>query len=275
MSNKTISLPEAVPKMKKTGDAAKSTKKTAKAKSTVKAKNTVKAKKTVEAKKTVKTKTVKAKKAVKAKATKAKTVKAAKVVKTKNITRIPIKIVDLNIASHKGLFDEGCYGSQCQDECCGWGCDIDFATIKLITKHRDKVEALTGAKVEDCFKTPLKQDEDYIGGAYRETAVRKSDKLCCFHLKGSKGCSLFYLWIKEQLPKKIVPTICRTYPVTWHRGKLFADLPLKKNCKAKEKTPKGVKVASLFETQKKELKALFDIPKKEWKKLEDAVKTGK
>ncbi|MBI2400307.1 MAG: hypothetical protein HYV23_04510, partial [Deltaproteobacteria bacterium] len=196
--------------MKKTGDAAKS-KKTAKAKSAVKAKSTVKAKKTVEAKKAVKTKTVKAKKAVKT--VKAKAVKAAKVVKTKNITRIPIKTVDLNIASHKGLFDEGCYGSQCQDECCGWGCDIDFATIKLIMKHRDKVEALTGAKVEDCFKTPLKVDDDYIGGAYRETAVRKSDKLCCFHLKGSKGCSLFSLWIKEKLPKRIVPTICRTYPV--------------------------------------------------------------
>lgn len=263
MSDKNNTLPEAVPKMKKTGDAAKSTKKTAKAKSAVKAKNTVKAKKTVKAK-TVKAKTVKAK-----------TVKTEKAVKMKNITRIPIKTVDLKIASHKGLFDEGCYGSQCQDECCGWGCDIDFATIKLIMKHRDKVEALTGAKVEDCFKTPLKVDDDYVGGAYRETAVRKSDKLCCFHLKGSKGCSLFYLWIKEKLPKRIVPTICRTYPVTWHRGKLFADLPLKKNCKAKEKTPKGVKVASLFETQKKELKALFDIPKKEWKKLEDAIKAGK
>ncbi|CAG0971013.1 hypothetical protein MTYP_01233 [Methylophilaceae bacterium] len=244
--------------MKKTGKPAKSTKKTV-------------------AKKAVKKKTVVAKKAAPAK--KALTVKkAAPAIKTakamKNVTRIPIKTVDLKIASHKGLFDEGCYGSQCQDECCGWGCDIDYATIKLILKNRDKVEALTGAKVEDCFKTPLKVDDDYVGGAYRETAVRKSDKLCCFHLKGSKGCSLFYLWIKEKLPKRIVPTICRTYPVTWHRGKLFADLPLKKNCKAKEKTPKGVKVASLFETQKKELKALFDIPKKEWKKLEDAVKAN-
>jgi len=255
--------------MKKTGDAAKSTMKTVKAKETVKTKKTAAAKKTVKAKKTVAKKTVAAKKTAPAK----KTVAVKKTVKAKkNITRIPIKTVDLKIASHKGLFDEGCYGSQCQDECCGWGCDIDYATIKLIMKHRDKVEALTGAKVEECFKTPLKQDNDYIGGAYRETAVRKSDKLCCFHLKGSKGCSLFHLWITEKLPKKIVPTICRTYPVTWHRGKLFADLPLKKNCKAKEKTPKGVKVASLFETQKKELKALFDIPKKEWKKLEDACK---
>lgn len=190
--------------------------------------------------------------------------------KKKSITKIPIKVVDPKIATHKGLFDEGCYGSQCQDECCGWGCDVDYGTIKLILKYRDKVEALTGAKVEECFKTPLKKDNDYVGGAYRETAVRKEDKLCAFHLKGSKGCSLFYLWVKEKLPKRIVPTICRTYPVTWHRGKLFVDLPLKKNCKAKEKTPKGLKIPSLFETQKKELKALFDIPKKEWKKLEDA-----
>lgn len=256
MTDKNNTTPEAVPEMKKAGDAAKKTKKPVKAKKVVKAK-------------TVKAKTVTTKKAVAAK----KTTSAKKTVKAKKtVNRIPIKTVDLKIASHKGLFDEGCYGSQCQDECCGWGCDIDYATIKLITRHRDKVEALTGAKIEDCFKTPLKQDNDYIGGAYRETAVRKSDKLCCFHLKGSKGCSLFYLWIKEKLPKRIVPTICRTYPVTWHRGKLFADLPLKKNCKAKEKTPKGVKVASLFETQKKELKALFDIPKKEWKKLEDANK---
>lgn len=237
--------------MKKTGKPAKSTKKSASAKKTVKAK------------------------AVKAKAAPKKTAATKKkAAAPKNVTRIPIRTVDLKIASHKGLFDEGCYGSQCQDECCGWGCDIDYATIKLIEKHRDKVEALIGAKVEDCFKTPLKVDDDYVGGAYRETAVRKSDKLCAFHLKGSKGCSLFYLWVKEKLPKRIVPTICRTYPVTWHRGKLFADLPLKKNCKAKEKTPKGVRIPSLFETQKKELKALFDIPKKEWKKLEEAVKAS-
>ena len=187
--------------------------------------------------------------------------------KKKTPTKITITRVDAEIAAHNGLFDEGCYGSSCKDECCCWGCDMDLATIKLVQKHRALVEPLIGAKIEECFATPLKIDADYIGGAYRETAVRKKDSLCAFHLRGQKGCSLFYLWITEKLPKKIVPTICRTYPITWHRGRLFIDKPLKKNCKAKEKTPKGVKVPSLFETQKKEVRALFDIPAKELKKL--------
>ena len=187
--------------------------------------------------------------------------------KKKTPTKITITRVDADIATHNGLFDEGCYGSSCKDECCGWGCDMDLTTLKLVQKHRKLVEPLIGAKIEECFSTPLKIDDDYIGGAYRETAVRKKDGLCAFHLKGQKGCSLFYIWITEKLPKKIVPTICRTYPITWHRGRLFIDKPLKKNCKAKEKTPKGTKVPSLFETQKKEVRALFDIPAKELKKL--------
>src|SRR3990172_1859217 len=227
--------------------------------------------------------------------------------KKKTPTKITITRVDADIATQNGFFDEGCYGSSCKDECCGWGCDMDLTTLKLVQKHRKLVEPLIGAKIEEgfssplkidddyiggadreaaggkkkrkvveplmgakieeCFSTPLKIDDDYIGGAYRETAVRKKDGLCAFHLKGQKGCSLFYLWITEKLPKKIVPTICRTYPITWHRGRLFIDKPLKKNCKAKEKTPKGTKVPSLFETQKKEVRALFDIPAKELKKL--------
>ncbi|HBG45457.1 MAG TPA: hypothetical protein DDW94_00545 [Deltaproteobacteria bacterium] len=185
----------------------------------------------------------------------------------KSTTKIRITEIDPRITSHTGLFGEGCYGSSCKDECCGWGCDVDFASYKMILKHRDLVEPLIGAKIEGCFSTVLKKDDDYVGGAYRETAVRKKDKLCAFHLRGSKGCSLFYLWISEKLPKRIVPTICRTYPITWHRGRLFVDTPLKKNCKAKEKVQKGVKVPSLYETQRKEVHALFDIAKKEMKKL--------
>lgn len=180
----------------------------------------------------------------------------------KNIKKIKITSIDQKLYTQKGLFGEGCYGSDCQDECCEYGCDIDYATIKLIMKHRRAIERLVKAKIEDCFSTELKIDDDYIGGAYRETAVRKSDKTCAFHLVGKRGCSLFYMWMKKGLPKRIVPTICRTYPVTWHRGRLFLDTPLRKACKCKEATPRGVKVPSIFETQKKEIKAVFDIQEK-------------
>lgn len=173
--------------------------------------------------------------------------------------KIRLDYVDPRTKTRKGLFGEGCYSSSCSDECCEWGCDVDLATLKLIMKHQDLIEPLIGAKIEDCFSTELKKDDDYIGGAYRETAVRKSDKRCAFHLTGGKrGCSLFYLWSKG-LPKKIVPTICRIYPLTWHRGKLFVDSPIRELCKCREKTPKDMKVPSLFETQKKEIRALFDM----------------
>jgi hypothetical protein len=177
--------------------------------------------------------------------------------------KIRITCVDPKTKTQKGLFGDGCYGAvDCKDECCEYGCDVDLATLKLIDKHRKLIEPLIGAKIEDCFSTGLKKDDDYIGGAYRETAVRKSDKRCAFHLIGKRGCSLFYLWSTKGLPKRIVPTICRVFPLTWHRGDLFIDTPIRKSCKCKEKTPRGEKVPSLFDTQKKELRALFDIKEK-------------
>jgi hypothetical protein len=177
----------------------------------------------------------------------------------KDIKKIKIGHVDPDIKTQKGLFGDGCMDANCYDICCEYGCDVDLASLRLIYKYRHMIEPLIRAKVEDCFATELKVDEDYIGGSYRESAVRESDERCAFHLVGRKGCALFYLWGKEGLPKRIVPTICRTYPITWHRGRLFVDRPLRKACKCLEKTPNGMKVPSLYETQKREISALFDI----------------
>ncbi len=179
--------------------------------------------------------------------------------------KIRITEIDPKVMTQIGLYDEGCYGSSCADECCQYGCDVDLATLKLINRHKDLIEPLIGAKVEDCFKTELKEDDDYIGGAYRETAVRKKDKTCAFRLVGKRGCSLFYLWATKKAPKRIIPTICRVFPITWHRGRLFIDTPLRKSCKCKEKPAKGRKVPSLFETQKKEIRAVFEIVEKKGK----------
>jgi len=174
--------------------------------------------------------------------------------------KIRIKSVDPEVFTHKGLFDEGSYGSKCNDDCCVYGCDVDYASYKLILKYRKMIEPLIKARVEDCFATRLKKDDDYIGGAFRETEVRESDDLCAFHLRGRKGCSLFYLWAKKGLPKRLVPTICRVYPITWHRGRLFVDRPLKRACKCREARPAGVeRVPSVFDTQRRDVMALFDF----------------
>lgn len=176
--------------------------------------------------------------------------------------KIRITSVDPRTKTKQGLFGDGCYGSDCYSECCEFGCDVDLATLKVIERYKEEVESLVGAKLEDCFSTKLKEDDDYIGGAYRETAVRKKDKTCALRLKDQKGCSLFYLWAVKKAPKRIVPTICRVYPITWHRGKLFIDSPIRQGCVCKVKIPKGLKAPSLFETQWKEIKALFDIQEK-------------
>lgn len=175
--------------------------------------------------------------------------------------KIPITTIDKACTTQTGLHGEGCYGCSCDDDCCQWGCDVDLATLKLIFKNRKLIEPLIKAKLEDCFKTELKVDDDYAGGSYRETGVRAKDTRCFFHLHEPRGCSLFYLWAKKGLPKRIVPTICRVYPLTWHRGRLFVDTPIRQLCKANEKTAKGVKAPSLLDTQMKELKLLFNIKK--------------
>lgn len=192
--------------------------------------------------------------------------------KIKDVKKIKIRRVDPEITEQKGLFDEGCYGSACDDVCCEYGCDVDLASLKLIKKYKHMIEPLIKAKVEDCFSTELKADDDYIGGAFRETAVRENDDRCAFHLREKKGCSLFYLHHKKGLPRKLVPTICKTYPVTWHRGNLFVDRPLRRACKCMEKAPGGNRVPSLYETQKKDIKAVFDISEKQLKKLDKMVK---
>jgi len=95
--------------------------------------------------------------------------------------KIRIRNVDPEVFTHKGLFDEGCYGSECEDDCCVYGCDVDYESLKLIYKHRDLIEPLIKTRIEECFLTELTRDNDYVGGAYRETATRDSDGLCKLH----------------------------------------------------------------------------------------------
>jgi len=179
--------------------------------------------------------------------------------------KIPISTINPAAEKTNGLFDEGCYGCNCDDECCELGCDVDLATLELIIRHKDLIEPLIKGgiapftDIEGCFSTGIVEDDDFIGGGYRSTAVRDSDSRCAFHLHEKRGCALFNVWANHKLPKKIIPTICRIYPLTWHRGTLFVDSPIRKLCKIREKPPEGTRVPSLLETQGKEISELFQI----------------
>ena len=193
-----------------------------------------------------------------------------KPLKFPKVKKIKITHIDPAIHVQNGLFDEGCYGSDCDDICCQYGCDVDYQSYKLILKHSKKIERLTKAKIEDCFSTPLKPDDDYIDGGWRETAVNPKIERCMFHFPDKKGCTLFYLWKIKGLPKELVPTICKTYPITWNRGDLFVDRPLRSECKCLDATG-GREVPSLYETQKIEVARVFDINPS---LLKDSIKKG-
>ncbi len=173
--------------------------------------------------------------------------------------KIPISTIHPAAIKTNGLYDEGCWGCNCDDECCELGCDVDLATLKLIMLYRDIIEPLIKTDIEKCFSTGVVEDDDFIGGGYRSTAVRDSDNRCAFHLREKRGCALFNVRANHKLPKGIIPTICRIYPLTWHRGLLYVDSPIRKLCKIREKPPKGTRVPSLLETQGKEVSALFQI----------------
>lgn len=196
--------------------------------------------------------------------------KKEKPLKFPKVNRIKVTSIAPDIHVQNGLFDEGCYEKDCEDICCQYGCDVDRSSLKLIEKYKKRIEPLVKAKIEDCFSTPLKADDDYIDGGWRETAVRPSIDRCMFHFPDKKGCTLYYLHKIKGLPKKLVPTICKTYPITWNRGELFIDRPLRSECKCLDATG-GREVPSIFDTQKHELGAVFDIKPGV---LEDSIKKG-
>lgn len=173
--------------------------------------------------------------------------------------KIKITDVDYEIFLHKGLFGDGCYGAECDDECCQWGCVVDLESYNLIVKHRDLIEPLIEDTIEECFDTEMRRDRDYLGGSVIESKSRERDGRCAFHLSEGKGCSLYYLWRTKGISKRIIPTICKIWPVSWYRGYLILTTPIRRACKCNEKAPEGLEVPNLYETQRMEIHSLFDI----------------
>jgi hypothetical protein len=67
---------------------------------------------------------------------------------------------------------------------------------------------------------------------------------------------LYKLVNEKGLPRRLIPTICRLYPLTWGNQELFIaeDLYSKCNC-----THKNCSSKNILETQKEEVEDIFDI----------------
>ena len=86
-----------------------------------------------------------------------------------------------------------------------------------------------------------------------------------FHLPKGKGCALYKLVHERQLPKRLVPSICRLYPLTWGGEELTLsdDFYPKCNC-----THKNCGSRNILESQLEEVKDIFEFSDDVKKELE-------
>ena len=155
----------------------------------------------------------------------------------------------------KGFDEKGCFGSDCQDACCRKGCDVDKESYGLIMQYRRDIEAFLEFPLEDCFEKVWSDQIDFLGGgSIRSSLINGS---CSFHIPAGKGCVLFRLITERNYPKKMLPSICRLYPVTWDKRILCLEKDIEKTCNCLD--PHNPGTTKLWDTQKEAIEDIFII----------------
>ena len=167
--------------------------------------------------------------------------------------KIHITGIDKAVYSFRGIDKTGCFYTECNDECCKFGADVDKTSYDLILKNRKIIEREIGHKIESCFKKRWMNDEHFLGGNAIETRVGRNG-FCMFHAASGKGCALYKLVHEKDLPRRLIPSICRLYPLTWADGRLTIADDIYPTCNCTKRD--GFK-DSILTTQKKEIEDIF------------------
>ena len=184
--------------------------------------------------------------------------------------RIKISKVSSSIHAHKGFENgplKGCFTTCCGenklgDACCRYGCDVDKESYDILFCNREIIEPVIGLSLDYAFKGRWFGKGNYLGGTAIRSRTRKEDGFCVFHSKNAKGCELVNLVFKKNISKRVIPTICRIYPLANKGGKLAMydeiwKVPIEKGCNCISKTNNTKQ--SIFETQKNEIEEIFNI----------------
>ena len=171
--------------------------------------------------------------------------------------KIKITRISGEVFSQRGFDEQGCIGSACQDMCCAYGADVDKESYDLIQEHRAKIERVSSSRFEDFFEQEWSGDKDFLGGNSIRSKVGTAG--CIFRLPGQKGCILFKLAADEDLPRRIIPSICRLFPLTWNNETLeyYAKEDIPATCSCLEK--KNSTERTIFETQQEAIDDIFEI----------------
>jgi hypothetical protein len=170
--------------------------------------------------------------------------------------KIKILKISKKVFSKKGFDSVGCHTSSCDDSCCDGSADVDKESYDLIFEHRKLIEKELGIKLEKCFYGKWSGDKEFLGCNSIGTN-QDDDYLCMFRLPNRKGCVLYKLVEEGKAKRRIIPTICRLYPLTWDNGELHFEDAIEPDCRCLHRDNASSK--SIFETQIKEIKDIFKI----------------
>jgi Fe-S-cluster containining protein len=170
--------------------------------------------------------------------------------------KIRISGIDAKAHSQQGFDSAGCFSCACNDACCAFGADVDKEAYNLIFSKRAEIEKLIGIKLEDCFSRKWSGDSEFLGGNSIRSKVK--NRICAFHLPGKKGCVLFLLAEKGIADRRLIPSICRLYPLSWDKGKIYVCADIEANCNCLQ-INNILKDNSIFKRQKKELDDIFEM----------------
>jgi hypothetical protein len=176
--------------------------------------------------------------------------------------KIKIKKILKKVYEQKGFGDgpfSACLTCKCGSggkgaDCCQYGVYADKESYDLIIKHRNLLEPKIGLKIEECFDDEWTDDTEFLGG--KAIGTKTKNGTCIFNTRPGSGSEIIKTVMRNKLPKRMIPSGCRLYPITWDKGKIFLE-KIRKNCVCVSKKNKTKK--SIFETQKKELKDIFSF----------------
>lgn len=174
--------------------------------------------------------------------------------------QIPITRVSPQVHRLKG-FPSGpfcaCLTCMCGEDgrggaCCDEGVYADKESYDLIIRHGKRLEAVVGP-VEACFERRWKKDDDeYLGK--KAIGTRTRNGMCMFR-KGGR-CAIVELVLKEGLPRRMIPSACRIYPLTWDKGVLKL-CRLRKRCVCVDRDNRTRR--SIFQTQRDDVRDIFSF----------------
>ena len=172
--------------------------------------------------------------------------------------KIKISKIDDAVYDRKGFDEHGCVKSRCTDLCCEYGADVDQEAYDLIKEHKARIEGISAAKFEDFFENAWSGDGDFLGGNSIRSRVGK-EGCCIFRFPEQKGCILFKLAMEDGLPRRIIPSICRLFPLTWNNETLeyYAREHVPQLCNCLE--VQNTEGRSIFETQREAIEDIFEI----------------